>query len=167
MTPTSPITRPSPLPTTTADPLARARALARLLDSAARVPGTGIRFGLDPLLGLVPGLGDVAGAVLSAYVVLLGARLGAPRAVVARMVGNVAVDAVVGAVPLLGDAFDVAWKANTRNLALLERALERPAATRATSTAMVGGAVAALALIAAGGVALAVVVVRAVLDAWH
>ena len=159
-TPTRPATRaPS------ADPLARARALARLLDSAAGVPGTGIRFGLDPVLGLIPGLGDVAGAALSGYVVLLGARLGAPRAVVARMVLNVGIDAVVGAVPVLGDLFDVAWKANTRNLALLDRALERPAAARASSAAVVAGAVAALALIAAAGVALAVVVVRAAIAA--
>ncbi|HET7456497.1 MAG TPA: DUF4112 domain-containing protein, partial [Gemmatimonadaceae bacterium] len=75
------------------------------------------------------------------------------------------VDAAVGTVPLLGDAFDVAWKANTRNLALLERALERPAATRAASTTVVVGAVLALTLIAAAGVALAVVVVRALVAA--
>jgi len=162
---TTPTTRTTTTPGTTTDPLARARVLARLLDSAAGVPGTGIRFGLDPVLGLIPGLGDVAGAALSGYLVLLGARLGAPRAVVARMVLNVGIDAVVGAVPVLGDLFDVAWKANTRNLALLDRALERPAAARASSAAVVGGAVLALTLIAVAGVALAVVVVRALVAA--
>jgi len=111
---------------------------------------------------LIPGLGDVAGAALSGYVILLATRLGASSAVVARMVGNVAIDAVVGAVPVLGDLFDVAWKANTRNLALLDRALERPAATRRASTAVVAGTIAALALIAVAGVTLAVFVVRAI-----
>src|SRR5215208_4813193 len=113
--------------TPSGDPLARARTLARLLDSAAKVPGTGIRFGADAILGLVPGLGDVAGAVLSGYLVLLAQRLGAPRAVVLRMLGNVAVDTLGGTVPLIGDLFDVAFKSNSRNLALLERAIDRPA----------------------------------------
>ena len=125
------------------------------------MPGTDVRFGLDPILGLIPGLGDVAGAALSGYLVLLAARLGAPRVVVLRMVANVALDSVVGSVPLLGDAFDVAWKSNTRNLALLERAVERPDATRAASGAVVGAALLVLALLAVAGVALAVVVVRA------
>ena len=85
------------------DPLAQARTLARLLDSAARVPGTEIRFGADAILGLVPGLGDVAGAALAGYLVILAQRLGAPRAVVLRMLGNVAFDTLVGTVPLAGD----------------------------------------------------------------
>jgi hypothetical protein len=158
----APVTRP---PVGAGDPLARARTLTRLLDSAGRVPGTRIRFGLDPVLGLVPGLGDVTGAAMAGYVVLLAARLGAPRAVVLRMLGNVAVDAVAGAVPLLGDAFDVGWKANTRNLALLERYLERPGTTAAASRGVVTAVVVALALLAAAGIALAVVVVRAVAGA--
>jgi hypothetical protein len=93
--------------------------------------------------------------------VLLAARLGAPRVVVLRMVANVAVESVVGSVPLLGDVFDVAWKSNTRNLALLERALEDPSKTRAASGAVVAGALLVLALLAVAGIALAVVVVRA------
>jgi len=125
------------------------------------VPGTGVRFGLDPILGLIPGLGDVAGAALSGYLVLLAARLGAPRVVVLRMVANVAVDSIVGSVPLLGDLFDVAWKSNTRNLALLERAIARPSETRAASGAVVAGALLVLGLLAVAGIALAVVVVRA------
>jgi hypothetical protein len=147
------------------DPLARARALTRLLDSAAAIPGTGIRFGLDPLLGLIPGLGDVAGAVLAGYLVLLAQRLGAPRAVVLRMLANVAVDTVGGTVPLLGDAFDVAFKSNTRNLALLERTLGEPAQMKRASTFVIVAAVAALLLLAIGGVVLAAFVVRAVAHA--
>jgi predicted aconitase with swiveling domain len=147
--------------------LDRARALTRLLDSAGRVPGTNMRFGLDPVLGLVPGLGDVAGAGLAGYVVLLAVRHGAPRAVVARMVGNVAVDAVVGSVPLVGDLFDAGWKANTRNLALLEGAIERPTEARAASRAVVAGTLVALLVLAAAGVAVAVLVVRLVASALH
>ncbi len=105
--------------------LALARTLARLLDDAIAIPGTEWRIGIDPLLGLVPGIGDVLGAVLSGWLVVVAARLGAPRAVLARMGLNVAIDAAVGAVPILGDAFDAGWKANSRNLRLLEGWLER------------------------------------------
>lgn len=143
------------------DPLRQARAVARLLDSGARVPGTGIRFGLDPVLGLLPGIGDLAGAALSGYVVLQGTRLGAPPSVVARMLGNLVIDVVIGAVPVLGDVFDVGWKANTRNVALLERHLEQPAATRASSLLMVSAVGLALLLLALGGLALTVLVLRA------
>jgi hypothetical protein len=143
------------------DPLARARTLTRLLDSAAKIPGTGIRFGLDPLLGLVPGLGDIAGAALAGYLVLLAQRLGAPRSVIVRMLANVAVDTVGGTVPLVGDAFDVAFKSNTRNLALLERTLAVPArdAERASRVAVIATLV-GLALLAIGGLVLAVFVIR-------
>jgi hypothetical protein len=143
------------------DPLARARTLTRLLDSAAKIPGTGIRFGLDPLLGLVPGLGDIAGAALAGYLVLLAQRLGAPRSVIVRMLANVAVDTVGGTVPLVGDAFDVAFKSNTRNLALLERTLAVPArdVERASRVAVIATLV-GLALLAIGGLVLAVFVIR-------
>lgn len=140
----------------------RARSLATLLDSAVRVPGTGIRLGLDPLLGLVPGLGDLAGAVLSGYIVLLGAQLGAPASVVARMLGNVVVDTVGGSLPLIGDLFDVAWKSNAMNVDLLERWVGEPTRTRRASRWLIGLTVLALALVAAGGVALAVVVIKMV-----
>lgn len=142
------------------DTLARVRTLTKLLDSAGRVPGTGIRFGLDPVLGLIPGLGDVAGAALSAYMVMLAGRAGASRATIVRMIANVAVDAVGGTVPILGDAFDVAFKANTRNLALLERTLGHGApsmgrAEPAASRTMVWGSLALLALLGAAGIAVA------------
>jgi len=152
-------------PARTDDPLARARTLARLLDTAARVPGTGIRFGADAVLGLIPGLGDVAGAVLAGYLVLLAQRLGAPRSVVLRMLGNVAVDTLGGTVPLIGDLFDVAFKSNTRNLALLERAIERPADTTRTSRLLVVGTFVGLVLLVAGGLVVTVLAIRAIAGA--
>ena len=149
-------------PTRTADPLARARALARLLDSAVGVPGTGVRFGADAILGLVPGLGDVAGAALAGYLVLLAQRLGAPRAVVLRMLANVAVDTAAGSIPLVGDLFDVAYKSNMRNLALLERAIERPTDTKRTSRLVVAAVFLGLVLLVAGGLVVTVLAVRAI-----
>lgn len=97
------------------------RRWARLFDSAFRIPGTRITFGLDPILGLIPGIGDLASPVLSLFFIWHGLRLGMPRVVLARMVLNVLIDAGVGAIPILGDAFDFAWQANAWNLALLER----------------------------------------------
>jgi len=96
------------------------------LDAGIRIPGTNLRFGLDPILGLIPGAGDAAGAVLAGWILVAAIRLGASRATVVRIAGNVALDAVVGAVPLVGDIFDFAWKANLRNVALLERHLAAP-----------------------------------------
>jgi len=98
-----------------------ARALARVLDTAIGIPGTKLRVGLDALLGLIPGAGDAVGAALSGYIILAAARAGASRPVLLRMVGNVVVDTVIGAIPVLGDLFDVAFRSNTRNVALLER----------------------------------------------
>lgn len=99
--------------------------VSHLLDSRWRIPGTGIRFGIDPLLGLVPGLGDVATGLVSAYIVLMAKRLGLPNHVMARMVGNVALDVVVGSIPLLGSVFDLFYKANRRNFRLLQEHVER------------------------------------------
>ena len=146
------------------DPLGRARALTRLLDSAARVPGTSFRFGLDPLLGLIPGLGDVAGAALSGYVVILASRLGAPRTVIVRMLTNVAIDTVAGTLPVVGDLFDAGWKSNTRNLALLERHVGQPTGEKSAGSAVVWLTLAALVLLATGAVVVAVLIVRAVIS---
>jgi hypothetical protein len=112
---------------------ARTRRLARLLDSEFRVPGTRWRFGLDGLLGLVPGVGDAAGLALSSYVIVQAVGLGARGATVVRMVANVAVDAAFGVVPVFGWAFDFWFKANNRNLRLLERHGIDPAGTQAWS----------------------------------
>ena len=113
--------------------LERVRALARVLDSAVKIPGTNIRFGADSIVGLIPGLGDVAGALLSGYIVLAATRLGASTPVVTRMLLNIALDTIVGSVPVLGDVFDVAWKSNQKNVALLEKHLGHPAQTRRAS----------------------------------
>lgn len=104
----------------------RVRKLARLLDAWLRIPGTRIRIGLDALLGLLPVGGDVVGALLSAWIVLWAARLGAPPSVLVRMTWNLVADALVGALPVVGDLLDVGWKANLRNLRLLERHLDEP-----------------------------------------
>ena len=92
-----------------------------LLDTAFLVPGTNIRFGIDAMIGLVPGIGDAVTTLMSLYIVREARELGAPRHLIARMLVNVALDGVVGAVPLLGDAFDVMWRANRRNMALLRK----------------------------------------------
>ena len=133
----------------------RAGALARMLDEAFRIPGTDIRIGLDPLIGLVPGVGDVLGGVLSAYVILVAARAGAPGVVLARMVGNVVMDSAVGAVPVLGDLFDAGWKSNTRNVRLLRRHLDEPRAAKRSSAGLVAAALLVLLLVIVGAAALA------------
>ena len=147
------------------------RALARLLDSAVRVPGTNVRVGLDAVLGLIPGVGDLAGAGLSGYIILAAARMGAPTPVLLRMVLNVATETVVGAIPLLGDLFDVGWRANLRNTALLERHLGAPEATRAASRRANGwtiaGVILALLLLAAGAAAVTVWIFRSLLQLWQ
>ena len=97
------------------------RRYAVLLDKAFRIPGTNIRFGLDPIAGLIPGLGDLASPVFAGLLILEGARLRVPRIILVRMAVNALVDAVIGAIPLIGIAGDVFFRANTRNLALLER----------------------------------------------
>ena len=99
--------------------------LAFLLDSRWRIPGTGIRFGVDAIAGLVPGIGDAAAGLMSAYVIYKAASLGVPRHVMARMIGNVVLDTVVGSVPVAGSVFDVFYKANNRNVRLLRRHLEQ------------------------------------------
>ncbi|MEA2937059.1 MAG: hypothetical protein QOC56_563 [Alphaproteobacteria bacterium] len=99
--------------------LARLDALAALLDTAFIVPGTNIRFGFDALVGLVPGIGDAVTTAISLYIVHEARQLGAPGHLIARMLGNVVVDGLVGSIPLLGDAFDVMWRSNVRNMRLL------------------------------------------------
>jgi hypothetical protein len=110
-------------PQSRAERIARLDALANLLDTAFVVPGTNIRFGVDALIGLVPGVGDAVTTLMSLYIVREARELGAPRHLIARMLVNVALDGVVGAVPFLGDAFDVMWRANRRNMALLRNHL--------------------------------------------
>jgi hypothetical protein len=99
--------------------LKRVRLLSRLLDEQFRIPGTTYRVGLDGLLGLIPGVGDAAGAFLSAYILYEATRLSAPKTLLLRMVANIGIDTVVGAIPVVGDIFDIAWKANKKNASLL------------------------------------------------
>jgi len=101
------------------------RRWSRLMDSAYRVPGTAVRFGWDPIVGLVPGVGDVATSSFAVVILYHAYRLGVPRVVLLRMMLNILIDLVLGVVPFVGDAADIAWKANAMNLALLERH-ERP-----------------------------------------
>ena len=133
----------------------RLRALAHLLDDSIPVPGTGFRFGLDAVIGLVPGVGDAAGAALSAYVLVEAGRLGVPRATLLRMAGNVAIEAVVGTVPFVGDLFDAGWKANLRNLRLVEAHLADPRSTARASRGWVAGAVAIVLLLLVGSAVVA------------
>jgi Domain of unknown function (DUF4112) len=96
------------------------RAWSRLLDNRFRVPGTDMRFGLDPIVGLFPLLGDIATPLFGLVIVVHAFRMGIPAIVQARMLANILIDSAVGAVPVVGDLFDFAWKSNTMNLALLE-----------------------------------------------
>ena len=144
--------------------LAQARALAKLLDRSVRIPGTRITFGLDAILGLIPGGGDVAGAVFSAWLIMLGTRMGVPQHILARMVANVAIDTLGGSVPVIGDLFDVAWKSNSRNLALLEQFADSPSGSgRLVSKGTLIVALSVVALLVIGGVWLAVVIVKALI----
>lgn len=99
--------------------------LSRVLDTWFRVPGTSIRFGLDGILGFIPGVGDLLGGAASTIIVLAAFFRGVPLVTVARMVVNLGVEVVIGAVPLLGNLFDIGWRANRRNYALLEQSLEQ------------------------------------------
>lgn len=136
--------------------LTRYTLLTQLFDQAFRVPGTSWRFGLDAVLGLVPGAGDLLGALVGAYGILVGRRLGAPVAVQGRMLLNLAIDAVVGAIPILGDLFDFAFKAHVRNRVLLERWMVKPHATHRASAASLLAILFGLLAIVVGTIALAV-----------
>ena len=142
------------------DSLRRVQAVATLLDDAIRVPGTRIRFGIDPIVGLIPGVGDVLGGVASAYIILEAARAGAPASVLLRMTMNVGMDTVVGSLPVIGDLFDFAWKSNARNVRLLARHVESPVQTRRASIALVVFLLALLAALAVGASLLVFYVIR-------
>ena len=147
--------------------LERLRWLGNLLDNSIPVPGTRFRFGLDSLIGLVPGIGDLVGGALSLFIVVEAARLGIPRPLLVRMGYNVAVDALVGSVPVLGDLFDAGYKANLRNLALVREHFQLPGASRKASrrftVLLVLGLVVLLAAAVAGAVLLVDLLRRTVL----
>ena len=139
----------------------RLHGLARMLDSQFVVPGTSFRFGLDALVGLIPGVGDLIGAGLSGYILLEAARIGVPKSVLLRMGWNVAVETVVGAVPFLGDLFDAAYKANNRNIRLLDRYLAQPTGVHRSSRWLVVAILAVIGLVLVGAVVVVVLAFEA------
>ena len=110
------------------DSIARITLLAKLLDSAFLIPGTNRRVGFDAVIGLVPGIGDAISTILASYIIWEARQLGLPRWKIARMIGNVAADTALGAIPLAGDLFDVFFRANRRNMKILRDHLERTGA---------------------------------------
>lgn len=134
----------------TAKERARVDKLTHVMEQSVRVPGTGWRVGLDGFLGLIPVVGDVIGAIFASWIIAVASRSGAPTSVLLAMVANVFIDTVLGAVPLLGDIFDFAWRANTKNLALLNEHLRHPAEARRKSRWRVTGIVCLFLLLIAG-----------------
>jgi len=131
--------------------LAEVETLAWLLDNSIRVPGTGgRRLGIDALIGLVPVVGDVISGGMGLFVVWRGSRMGLPRVVVARMLANSALDLLIGSIPVIGDAFDLWFKANTRNLGIMRRHIERPETSTRNEWLVLGALI---------GIVLAIVVV--------
>jgi hypothetical protein len=145
----SAIPRSLTMPTTHLD---RFRRVAVALDSRFRLPGLGIRIGYDAILGLIPGAGDIISGVISSYGLVAGFRLGAPAPVLLRILGNIALDTIIGAIPILGDLFDIGWKGNLRNLALLERWAAEPGKVERRSVALIWG-IGAGVVVLLGGVA--------------
>ena len=127
----------------------RLKFLAWLLDSSIPIPGTPYTVGIDAIVGLFPFIGDLIGVIVSSYIVAEANRLGVGRAILARMAFNVAVEGVIGIVPLFGDVFDAAWKANVRNVQLLDAWAERPHATRRASRLFLAALTLALLALAA------------------
>lgn len=128
--------------------LGQLRLIAHLWDELIRLPVIGRRIGLDAILGLVPGIGDAAAAVVASWAVIVGYRMGAPNSVLLRMAGNIAVDTLFGSIPLLGDLFDIGWRAQRRNVELLERWAATPQVVQRSSRMMLVG----LAILALGTV---------------
>lgn len=120
------------------DSLARLHALAKLMDGAVVIPGTEIRIGLDGIIGFIPGIGDAVSGVISSYLIWEARKLGAPKWLIARMVANAAIDTVIGAIPVAGDIFDVMFRANMKNMALLRRHLEKKGHWRPVGPVMQG-----------------------------
>lgn len=149
----------------TTERIRRLRSLAWVLDNSIPLPG-GYRIGLDPIIGLVPGLGDAIGALISAYIINEARSLGAPRSILMRMMGNVVMETIVGAIPFAGDLFDAAFKANMRNLTLLEKYQLDPIGSRRSSRLFVFGFSVLLALLVLAIVAIPVLIIVALVQAF-
>ncbi len=128
----------------------RLQGIAWLFDESITIPGVNYRIGIDGLIGLIPGLGDIVSASVSMYLIAEASRLGASKPVILRMGANVLIDTLLGAIPMLGDLFDFAWKANSKNVALLNQYLDNPRHVRRSSTLMVVGIAALLVLAIVG-----------------
>jgi len=151
-------------PTGTDKEIDRARALARVLDTAVGIPGTKFRFGVDAVLGLFPGVGDVLSGMMSSYIVLAAWRRGASASVIGRMLANIGVDTAIGSIPILGDVFDATFKSNVRNVQLLERYVAAPKQVERRSLRM---AVVAVVVVAAIIVGLGLASVALALFVWN
>jgi hypothetical protein len=127
----------------------RVRQLAKLLDESITIPGFNKKIGLDPIIGMIPGGGDTLTMLFSAFIVVEAARLGIPKATLGQMVFNIAIDAVAGTVPVVGDIFDVVTKANTRNIKLMDVHLADPEFRPKPNKVLIFAVVVALAVIIA------------------
>ncbi len=128
----------------------RLRSLSHILDEAIAIPGVNYRVGIDPLIGLIPGGGDFFSALLSAYIVLEATRFGLPKETLGRMVINVLIDTFTGIIPVLGDLFDLTWKANSLNVQLLEDHLRAPKTSEQADRGFIIFVILALAIIVVG-----------------
>jgi uncharacterized protein DUF4112 len=147
----------------------RVRVLAKLLDNSISIPGTRFKFGFDAIIGLIPGVGDVLGAILSGYIVVEAARAEVPPLTLARMLVNIGIDTLLGSIPAAGDLFDAVWKSNLMNVALLEQHLGAPDAAvreRRGATRTIILALIVLLLILAAGLALGVFAARLLWGLW-
>jgi uncharacterized protein DUF4112 len=139
--------------------------LALVMDEFLRLPGTKFRFGLDPIIGLLPGLGDTASAVISALALVHATRRGLPRIVLARMALNILINELVGIIPGIGDAFSFWFKSNKRNYELIQRHIDAPKRARKTDWVFVGAVLSLLFVIVCAGLWISFVVLQEVLKA--
>lgn len=160
---------PSPLSPLPPDPkfakLERLRRLSNLWDNYLSIPGTPLRVGLESLIGLLPVGGDVLGVIFSSYILIEAARMGLPKSTLGRMFLNVVIDGVVGAVPILGDLFDTTWKANTKNVNLLEAHLLSPKVSRKADKSFLILLIAGFILVIVALTTITVVIIKLVLQA--
>ncbi len=128
--------------------VAHLRAVARFLDDSIPVPGTTYRIGVEPIVGLIPGVGDFFGVTVSAYIILRAADLGVSKTTIVRMIINLVIDGVVGSLPIVGDLFDIVWKANLRNIAIVESELLKNAPLKSSKVFIAGSAIALVLVLA-------------------
>ncbi|MFM2429089.1 MAG: hypothetical protein RLZZ511_302 [Cyanobacteriota bacterium] len=138
--------------------LKRIQIATKLLEGLIKVPGTDKKIGIDPIIGLLTGGGDSMGFIMSAYIMLESLRFKLPKETLLRMLANVAIDAIVGAVPFLGDVFDFFWKSNTKNIKLLEAHLANPIEQKAADKLFVALVLVALGLLFAMAIGLTIAV---------